>query len=545
VIDRPTTPASVSRPSIVGALRRRWSLVLVGVLVGALGAAGYLLVREPEYRATASVLVTPVQTGDPAAAINEQNGRDAVNLDTEAQLVTSTATLQRAREILGSTASLDELGAAVTTNVPPNTAVLEVSFVGPTAAAARNGAQAFADAYLDVRASVAKERVNAGIAAVQQQFDDLRQQLDAATTRVQEAPDGSAEQSIAQAEVSVLTSQLSTLTQTLANLRSNPVTPGRIIVDADLPSKADGPTPAVLLGGGVLLGLLLGVGLALMRERTDRHVRGPADVEQLVGVPSISLPLGRRAAPLRDIEPSSTAAGREFRRLRNELSSTLPRGRRVIIVTAASSLTDSSAVAANLAASLAQGGNDVTLVGADPEFPTLTAGGFEGPGLADVMAGAVDVKEVTHPVPGVPSLRYVSPGKDGNGLSTQVQSAAAAKLMETLQRATDFLVVHAPAASMSLDAQSLARSASAAVVVVEVGRTETDDLVDAVTQLQQVRLREVFCLLMAPQRRPDPSRAAGTEPGPATTAEDPPAATAVTEPSAPSEGSNPAAASQR
>jgi Mrp family chromosome partitioning ATPase/capsular polysaccharide biosynthesis protein len=516
-MDRPDARPDARRVSLSGILRRRWTFVLVGGLIGLIGACAYLLASDPPYRSTASVLVTPVQTGNPADALSSQSGRDEVNLDTEAQLVTSTATVERARELLGSDTS-EDLVAAVTTNVPPNTAVLEISFQGSSPAAARDGAQAFANAYLDVRRSAAEERLNAGIAAVQTQFDNLRDQLDAATARVQAVEQGSAEQSIAQAEVSVLTGQLSTLTQSLANLRSNSVTPGRIIVDADAPSGADGPGAGVFLGGGLLLGLLLGVAMALTRERTDRRVRGIEDVAQLVGVPVKSLPLGRRAAPVSEIEPSSTTAGREFRRLSNELASTLPPGQRVIVVTAAGAQTDSAGVASNLAASLAQGGSSVTLVTADSDSPALAsaAPGPEGPGLAEVMSGSRRVGDVSRPVDGVAMLHRIGPGRAGGGLSAHLQSATAADTVAALRRMTDFVVVHAPSASTRLDAQSLARLSDAAVVVVEAGRTEIEDLVDAVAQLRQVRLREVLCFLVPaqPWGRAASLRSAAEDPAP-------------------------------
>jgi Mrp family chromosome partitioning ATPase len=231
--------------------------------------------------------------------------------------------------------------------------------------------------------------------------------------------------------------------------------------------------------------------------------------------------------------------------LRNELSSTLPQGRRVIVVTAASPATDSSVVASNLAASLAQGGSRVTLVGAEPDFPAVAALADGGPGLAEVMAGSAKLDQVAHPVPDVPHLKVVGPGRDAGALSAQVQGNAPAKLLENMLRSTDFLVVHAPSTSTSLDAQSLARMAHAAVVVVEAGRTEIDDLVDAVAQLQQVRLREVFCLVMAPQRRPSAARIGSADAEPVPLGEPPAEPSAADEPSTSSGGSGTAAAGRR
>src|SRR3712207_9152706 len=77
-------------------LGRHWQLVAAGLVLGTLAALVYLQWAPQEYRAETSVLVTPTITG---TAVVDRSSR--INLDTEARLVTSTATVASAAERLG------------------------------------------------------------------------------------------------------------------------------------------------------------------------------------------------------------------------------------------------------------------------------------------------------------------------------------------------------------------------------------------------------------------------------------------------------------
>ena len=78
----------------VGLLRRQWLPVLLCLLLGVGAALAYVQWAPKEYRSQTSVLVTPTT---PDAATDRSA---AINLDTEAQLVTSTETVAAAAELL-------------------------------------------------------------------------------------------------------------------------------------------------------------------------------------------------------------------------------------------------------------------------------------------------------------------------------------------------------------------------------------------------------------------------------------------------------------
>src|SRR4051794_40876188 len=142
-------PASYDASDYLGMVRRHWWIVLAFVLAGVLGATAGARTQPKEYEATASVLVLALGSQD----ANASNGRTTgnINLDTEAQLVTSTDVATAAGQLLKVTTPASTLAAAVQVSVPPNTTVLDISYDAPTAAQAQAGAHAFAAAYLAAR----------------------------------------------------------------------------------------------------------------------------------------------------------------------------------------------------------------------------------------------------------------------------------------------------------------------------------------------------------------------------------------------------------
>src|SRR3954467_13354127 len=111
-------------------LRRYWLPVVLCLVLGTGAALTYLTWAPLQYRAQTSVLVTPTVT----RTTNSTARAEAVNMDTEAQLVTATATVSAAADELHLPPDrVGDLADRVDVTVPPNTDVLDISFTGNTA----------------------------------------------------------------------------------------------------------------------------------------------------------------------------------------------------------------------------------------------------------------------------------------------------------------------------------------------------------------------------------------------------------------------------
>jgi capsular polysaccharide biosynthesis protein len=503
MMDAHVPPAARTPPVFSNVVRRRWRLLVLCTILALVAAWAYDYTQPPRYVSTASVLVTPIEGGDSAQPLNGQRQRGQLNLATEAQLVTSTAVAAAAGSALNGPETVNELIGAVSTNIPDESSIIEISFEATTARQAQRGAEAFATAYLEHRERTARSNLEEQITSVETQIVSIREELADASAAVASATPGSPEAVMAEASADLLTSQLSALSRTLGTLQATSTTPGRVINSAYGTAESSGPPLLVLLAGGAVLGLLLGSALALLRERTDRRVRSAADVEGLVGLPVVSLGDGGRMRPLALVETHSSTAGRVFRRFRNSVMSSLPGGARLIVVTGAGPDHASRRVAVNIAAALARGDCSVVFVDACSEVRRERDRATEpAPGLSDVLSGGHRLSDVIRPVKAIANLRWIGVGRDPEGLTQQLQRRAAAAIVAGLKDSNDFVVVHTAPATVSPDAQTVARWADVGVVVVEAGRTRGAHLTNAVDQLHEVRLTQLWCMLTRPQPRP-------------------------------------------
>jgi uncharacterized protein involved in exopolysaccharide biosynthesis/Mrp family chromosome partitioning ATPase len=484
-------------------IRRRWRLVIVGILIGLALAAAYLYVTPKSYEATATVLVQSVSTDTTSTASRNTTGSD-VNLDTEAQLVKSA---QVTKQAVGPATSPDvlkpgERGAPampdgspyvhvvdapgidvtklpqqVTVSVPANTSVLKIAFAatGGTGAAknAETGANAYAQAYLAVRGHAAYMQLSQQIA---QQRDQIKQ----TTLDLANAGSGAEAQAI-NTQLALLQGQLSQLI-----IAQNTIVPGTILNAAIEPKSPVSPNRTLIIASGFMLGLLLGLFLAWWAARRDPRIYSTAEVDEQLELPVLGeVPVRRGATPV--VLTAQSAGGQALARVRNVLLARLPDRKGVFTVAGAIGGTGPDMIAANLAASFARADLETILVVADPTScaPALL-GAPIGPGLAEVLRQDVSPTAVLRPVESVTGLRVLSPGAH---LATEVddlEGAGVGDLVAKLRAEADVVVIAAPATSHGAEAQIMAGDSDAAVVVVELGRTERDQLDEAFAQFEAV-----------------------------------------------------------
>jgi Mrp family chromosome partitioning ATPase len=251
-----------------------------------------------------------------------------------------------------------------------------------------------------------------------------------------------------------------------------------------------------------MIGLLLGLVLAYLRERFDRRLVTATDVRDRGRVPVLAA-LDERSTPhFDDVLQPYGPGGRVFNRLRNEVLASLEGGDQIIVVTGTSRGSASTLVAANLAAALARTGSDVVLIGAHLPDSVVDAaplarmlGVSAVPGLSDLLAGRVSLGRALQRTPRIPSLRVVTTGGAATAAGL-MQSQRLKDTLETLRRQSQYVIIEAPSTSSSADAQSLASLADAAILAVELRRSRRPALLDATEQLQRVGTRLLGAVVM-------------------------------------------------
>ncbi|MEU6859073.1 Wzz/FepE/Etk N-terminal domain-containing protein [Glycomyces sp. NPDC046736] len=479
------TPAARTLADYGVIVRRSWWLIVATVAAALAAGLAYTSLSEEVYESTASVLVLPT-AGDTAV----QGARTAgqVNLDTEAQLVKSTEVAEAAAEKLGAGPDAG-LVSRVSVTVPPNTAVLEISFSADSPEAAREGTVAFSEAYLEHRRAGATASLESAIASATVELDALNASIAAAEDDLDRMDSGDGGRGSVESTLDDLRSQAGEIEAEVAGLQAqqSAVTPGRVINQASLPQRPVSPQAVFNLAAALGLGLPLGLMLAWARHRLARRVAYPTDLVERCELDVLATVPAAVKFQRREVFGAYSPGGRVFSQLRNIVASQLTEDQRVIVVAGVVPGPAASVVAANVATAMARAGDRVTVVAANPSttvgLPELF-GTEPVPGLADVWAGRIDLAVAAQAAPRQPSLSVIGPGAAARAAGPT--SEAAAETFAKLAEAGRWVVVDAPPLSCSADAQLLAGHADAVILAVQAQRDAITETAAAAVSMRQI-----------------------------------------------------------
>ncbi|MEX0887300.1 MAG: polysaccharide biosynthesis tyrosine autokinase, partial [Phycisphaeraceae bacterium] len=239
------------------------------------------------------------------------------------------------------------------------------------------------------------------------------------------------------------------------------------------------PQIRIIVPGVTLLLLAIGGGLIFLREMLDQRLRGPADLSllgdaELLGV----VPDARedRAGTGRiegavEQDPAGLIA-EAFRQVRSAVLSKMDRrGYKTLMIVGPQAGSGASAVAQNLAASLAFNGRKVLVIDADFRRPVQhqLAGVGNDKGLIDCLKGQASLADVVVALNG-DGLSVLPTGQARQAAPELLESVRFRTLLSEAEREYDVILIDAPPALLAADAQLLARHLDAMAVVVRADR---------------------------------------------------------------------------
>lgn len=406
-------------------------MIIAAVTLVTLGLAAAYTALTPRAYASSTRFFVNVTGDDTTSALAQGNTFTQARVKTYAQILEDPAVLQPVMQTVGIGGTTDELADRVTSMIPLDTSLIDVTVTDSS-----------------------PQRAQQIAAAIGEEFPRYVDIIEAKSKR--------------QSPVTLSVTRP-------AMIETSPVS----------------PRPTRNLALGLVLGLLLGFGAALLRDVLDKSVKSQRDLETVTDrtiLGGIAFDQDASTHPLIvQVDPRSQRA-EAFRSLRTNLQFIdVANPPKSIVVTSSLPGEGKSTTTANLALSLAETGLKVVVIEGDLRRPRLLDYlGFEGSvGLTDVLVGRVDVEDVLQPF-GRTGLRLLGAGPIPPNPSELLGSANMEQLVADLSERYDYVLIDAPPLLPVTDAAVLSTLVDGALVVVGAGVAQREHVRRALESLEAV-----------------------------------------------------------
>jgi tyrosine-protein kinase len=439
---------------------RRW--LVIGTAVAAVAASILVSVaRTPVYKATATVSVRSDFNVSPGPSSSQTSTQGSAAKEA-ALVVTEPAVLAAASRTLGGDRTPQQLQSDVTPTAENDIDAVRVEAEASTADGAARTA-------------------NAVVAAMVQVTRDQQFRLFQGAILGNSSP----------AQVRAL--------------RRRATGPMQITSQAVPPGSPTSPRPLRDAGFAALLGLLLGVGIALVRDALSRTVTDPHDVESALGFPLLGYVrsdiLG--TAPVTQNGTMDVAEHLDSFRILRANSQFLGGDRPVATLAVTSPLPDEgkSTVAGWYAYVNALAGKRTILVECDLHRPVV-AGGFDldpSPGLSDHLTGDAEASDIRRSIvvegPTAQPLSVVPSGTQAQQPTELLASPRFESFLDEIAREYELVVLDCPPLLPVADTLSIVPRVGGVILCVRLGQTTRDQAVAAKDALQRLPARPVGLVL--------------------------------------------------
>ncbi|MGA2915429.1 MAG: polysaccharide biosynthesis tyrosine autokinase [Sedimentisphaerales bacterium] len=251
------------------------------------------------------------------------------------------------------------------------------------------------------------------------------------------------------------------------------------ILEAARPAEiATSPQKAKIVAVSLILGILLGIGFASLREKMDWRLRGAEEISSILSTPVLGVVpsmdgKGKKAVidcgQKVHLDPKSPAA-EAYRTIRTAIFFGVPKGQaRTILVTSPMPSDGKTTMVSNLAIAIAQAGQKTLVVDADFRKPMQhKIFGFANEtekGLSSILAGQISIDEAVRHCP-TEGLDLLTSGPDVPNPSELLNSEAFANLLKELTHRYDRIIIDSPPLTPVADSQILAAICDITILVI-------------------------------------------------------------------------------
>ncbi|HEV8565169.1 MAG TPA: polysaccharide biosynthesis tyrosine autokinase, partial [Actinomycetota bacterium] len=487
------------------AVRRRWKVIVITVLVA--GVAAYITTETvapvdptPDTSFQASVTLLPNTS---SSARTDTGGSIILNPVVLAELVKITDVAAKVADEIGFDGDPRALTRQISASADQETGILKITATAPKAKDAEVLANTFAEqllVYVDEKNDAATDVEIANTRAELEVEQKNAENSDSGNSTSETPSQGTGHGTTDTVGGTTTTSSaVDALKAKLANLKSlkdDPVAVEILEKAQAQPIVESGIAPpntrAGRIGLGMLLGLFIGVGLALVVERFDSRVRTKDNAEQQFGAPVLAeipkMPRGDRGRIVSATRPASPPA-EAFRLLGAGITRLIHRSENggsengaadrkpiVILVTSAGPSEGKSTVVANLAAVYGEVGRKVLVLSCDLRRPSvhLLFDMEDGPGLTEALASRNgQVLNGCVERTGVENVSIVTSGK-AEGKASLLGSDRMRRVLAESRQLADVVIMDTAPILVSSEVAPMIPEVDAVLIVAEAGKTSAN-----------------------------------------------------------------------
>lgn len=417
--------------NLLKVLRNRWISVVVTAALMIVGSVVFTVAQTPRYEASTRLFVSTV-AGTSMSDIYSGNRLSQERVLSYTQLIMGETLAQRTVERLNLDIDGADLRENVTAKSQPDTVLIDVSVLDESPVRARDIANALSDEFVVM-------------------------------VRELETPD------------------------------RNATPDARVVVEqrAGVPTKPVVPRPKRNIAFGVVMGALLGMAVALVRDRLDSTVKDRDSLERLSGtsvVGVVPFDKTRRDHPGITFDMDNSAAAESFRKLRTNLKFlSVDDPPCLIVITSSVPNEGKSTTSINIALALAEADLEVLLVDGDMRRPSLdrylkVVGSV---GFSSVLSGGTSLEDAIQETK-FSRLKVLAAGTTPPNPSELLGSLAAKKVLNELRSQFDYVIIDSPPLLAVTDGAILAAEADGAIILVRAGKTNREQLKHSLAVLRDV-----------------------------------------------------------
>jgi tyrosine-protein kinase Etk/Wzc len=279
----------------------------------------------------------------------------------------------------------------------------------------------------------------------------------------------------------------------------------RLLDKATEPRKPVKPQKPLVVALSVVLGLLVGVALAIARSKMASGIHNPQEIEDRLGLSVYSvvpqaleqdallqlIATGAGGAQVLAVTAPESLAIESLRNLRISLQlAMMESGSNRVLVTGATPGVGKSFVSSNYAVIMAQAGKRVLLIDADLRKGHINKS-FGLPrqgGLADVLAGDMTCEQAIHSQV-LPNLDVLTTGNYPFNPANMMLSSALGDILDGASQRYDLVVIDSPPVLVAADAAAVSAHVGAILLVARDGLTQIGELSESVKRLAHANQR--------------------------------------------------------